>query len=148
MIEQRDPSRTEYLEEYARKAARKRAKELYTIRGTQQENKDTFFRPNFVSGRLLEQVSMLKKERIYCGFRRMCMHMISKADLTPEEQETTTVLKNPTTVITANGTIRITEKATVYLKDLDMFVTIQLLQDSPAVLFLGKLTLRRTWVFL
>ena len=43
-----------------------------------------------------------------------------------------------TTVITANGTARTTEEATVHVKDPDMFVTVQLLRDSPAVLYLGK----------
>ena len=51
----------------------------------------------------------------------------------------------PTTVITGNGTKRTTEHATLYVKDLDMFVTVQLLKDSPAELSLG--TLRRTLVF-
>ena len=52
------------------------------------------------------------------------MHMMSKVDLTPEEQETMTVSKKPTTVVTARGTIRTTEQATVYVKDLNMFVAV------------------------
>ena len=44
-----------------------------------------------------------------------------------------------TTVITANGSIDTTEKATAYVKDLDMFVTVQLLEDTPATQNLGKL---------
>ena len=51
----------------------------------------------------------------------------------------------PTTVITGNGTKRTTEHATLNVEDLDMFVTVQLLKDSPAELSLG--TLRRTLVF-
>ena len=50
----------------------------------------------------------------------------------------------PTTVITGNGTKSMTEHATLYVKDLDMFVTVQLLKNSPAELSLG--TLRRTLV--
>ena len=41
-----------------------------------------------------------------------------------------------TTVITANESIDTTEKAMVYVKDLDMFVTVQLLEYTPAVLSL------------
>ena len=48
--EERDPNWTDWSEEYARNAAWKRAKELYNIRGTYQENKDTFFRPKLESG--------------------------------------------------------------------------------------------------
>ena len=43
------------------------------------------------------------------------------------------------TVITANGPIDTTEEATVYVKDLDMFVTVQILEDTLAVVPLGKL---------
>ena len=72
---------------------------------------------------------------------------MSKVDFTVEEQQVITVSSKSTTAITANGTIRTTEQATVYVKDLDMFVNVQLLKDSSAVFLLGKLTLRRTWVF-
>ena len=65
--------------------------------------------------------------------------MMSKVDLTLEEQDPITVSKKPTTAITANGTIRATEQATVHVKDLALFVCVQLLKDSPAVLHLGKL---------
>ena len=44
----------------------------------------------------------------------------------------------PTTVITANGAIDTNEEATVYVKDLDILVTVQLFEDTPAVLSLGK----------
>ena len=41
--------------------------------------------------------------------------------------------------MTANGTTHTTEEATVYVCDLDMFVQVQVLKESPAVLWLGKL---------
>ena len=44
-------------------------------------------------------------------------------EMPPEELETVTVSRLPTTVITVNGSIDTTEEATVYVKDLDMFVT-------------------------
>ena len=64
---------------------------------------------------------------------------MSKMDLSPEELETVTVSRRPTTVITANGSVDTTEEVTVYVKDLDMFVPVQLLEDTPVVLSLGKL---------
>ena len=65
--------------------------------------------------------------------------MMSKSDLTPEEQETVQQSKDPSVIMTANGTTHTTEKATVCVCDLGMFVQVQLLKESPAVLSLGKL---------
>ena len=42
-------------------------------------------------------------------------------------------------IMTANGTTRTTEGATVHVCDLEMFVQVRLLKESPAVLSLGKL---------
>ena len=44
-----------------------------------------------------------------------------------------------TTVVTANGGVQTNEEAQVYGYDLDLSVTVQLLEDTPAVLSLGKL---------
>ena len=43
------------------------------------------------------------------------------------------------TVMTANGEVQTREEATVYVKELDLFVTVVLLEETPAVLSLGKL---------
>ena len=48
-------------------------------------------------------------------------------------------LKNPTTVMTTNGEVQAREGATVYVKELDLFVKVILLEETPAVLSLGKL---------
>ena len=42
-------------------------------------------------------------------------------------------------VITANGEVQTSEEAQVYVHDLELFVMVQTLDDSPAVLLLGKL---------
>ena len=39
------------------------------------------------------------------------------------------------------------EEATVCIKDLDMFVTVQLLEDSPAVLFLERLCVENRGIY-
>ena len=67
------------------------------------------------------------------------MYMISKKDLNSAELETLTTSRSPTTVITANREEQTHEEATVYVKELDMFLTMKFLEDTPSVLSLGKL---------
>ena len=43
------------------------------------------------------------------------------------------------TVITANGEVQTNEEATVCVSELDVFLTMKVLEDTPAVLSLGKL---------
>ena len=66
------------------------------------------------------------------------MQKISKKDLNDAELETLTTSKSPT-VITANGEVQTHEEATVYVKELDIFLTVKVLENTPAVLSLGKL---------
>ena len=67
------------------------------------------------------------------------MHMISKKDLNSAELETVTTSRSPTTVITANAEVQKHEEATVYVKELDIFLTMKVFENTPAVLSLGKL---------
>ena len=67
------------------------------------------------------------------------MHLISKKDLNDAEMDTLTKSCSPTIVITANGDVQTHEEATVYVKELDIFLTMKVLEDTPAVLSLGKL---------
>ena len=67
------------------------------------------------------------------------MHMLIRKDLNLAELDTIRVSRNPTTVITANGEVQTNEEAQVFVYDLDLFVTVQILADTPAVLSLGKL---------
>ena len=66
------------------------------------------------------------------------MHMVSKKDLSSAELKTTRMSRNPTTVMTANGEVRTSTEATVNVKELDLFVTVMLLEETLAVLSLGK----------
>ena len=69
------------------------------------------------------------------------MHMISKKDLNDTEMDTLTKSCSPTIVITANGEVQTHEEATVYVKELDIFLTMmKVLENTPAVLSLGKLS--------
>ena len=67
------------------------------------------------------------------------MHMISKKDLSNAEMDTLTKSCSPTIVITANGEVQTHEEAIVYVKELDIFLTMKVLDNTPAVLSLGKL---------
>ena len=67
------------------------------------------------------------------------MHMLSKKDLSSHEMGTLRRSRIPTTVVTANGELPTNEQAQVYVHDLDLFVTVNILDDTPAVLSLGKL---------
>ena len=65
--------------------------------------------------------------------------MISKKDLGDAEMYTLTKSCSPTIVITANGEVQTHEEAIVYVKELDIFLTMKVLENTPAVLSLGKL---------
>ena len=55
------------------------------------------------------------------------------------EMDTLTKSCSPTIVITANGEVQTHEEAIVYVKELDIFLTMKVLDNTPAVLSLGKL---------
>ena len=55
------------------------------------------------------------------------------------QMDTLTKSCSPTIVITANGEVQTHGQATVYVKELDMFLTMKVLENTPAVLSLGKL---------
>ena len=67
------------------------------------------------------------------------MHMISKKDLSDAEMDTLAKSCSPTIVITANGEVQTHEEATVYVKELEKFLTLKVLEKTPAVLSLEKL---------
>ena len=67
------------------------------------------------------------------------MHMISTKDLSDVEMDTLMKSCSPTIVITAIGEVQTHEEAIVYVKELDMFLTMKVLENTPAVLSLGKL---------
>ena len=88
---------------------------------------------------LLAPSGIKPEERDFVVDSGASMHMLSRKDLNSAEWEIVKVSENPTTVVTANGEVQTKEEATVYVKELDLFVTVMLLEDTPAVLSLGKL---------
>ena len=61
------------------------------------------------------------------------MHMISKKDLSDAEMDTLTKSCSPTIVITANGEVQTHEEATVFVKEVDIFLTLKVLENTTAV---------------
>ena len=57
------------------------------------------------------------------------MHVISKKDLNDAEMDTLTKSCSPTIAITANGEVQTHEEATVYVKELDIFLTMKVLEN-------------------
>ena len=53
--------------------------------------------------------------------------------------DTLTTSRSPTIVMTVNGEVQTHEEATVFVKELDIFLTMKVLENTPAVLSLGKL---------
>ena len=67
------------------------------------------------------------------------MHVVSKKDLNSAELETMRTSRSPTTVMTANVNAQRREGATVYVKELDLFLKVMFLEETPAVPSLEKL---------
>ena len=67
------------------------------------------------------------------------MHMMSNEEQSSEEMDTVKRSRTPTVVLTASGEVHTHEEAQVLVHDLNLFVTVQLLDETPAVLSLGKL---------
>ena len=79
------------------------------------------------------------EEREFAVDSGASMHVVSKRDLDSAGLETMRTSRSPTTVMTANGEVQTREEATVFVKELDFFVTVILLEETPAVLSLRKL---------
>ena len=66
--------------------------------------------------------TLKQEEREFVVDSGASMHMISKKDLNSAELETVTTSRSPMTVITANVEVQTHEEATVYVKELDIFL--------------------------
>ena len=106
-----------------------------------KSHKATFYSP--AKARVLLAPSSKKlEEREFVVDSGASMHMLRKKVLSSGEPDTFRKSSNPTTVITANGEVQTNEEAQVYVNDVDLFVTVQLLEGTP-----GK-TLRRARLYL
>ena len=134
-FEDRSQEETEWQERCAREAAWKLAKNILKL---MKKNKAAFFSPS--EKWCMPAPSTLKpEEREFVVDSEASMHIISKMDLNSTELETVTTSRSPTTIITATGEVQTNEEAIVHVKELDIFLTMKVLEDTPAVLSLGKL---------
>ena len=133
-FEDRSQEETEWQEQGAREAAWKLAKSVFKLK---EQERATFFSPS--ENRCLPASTLKPEEREFVVDSGASMHMISKKDLSDAEMDTLTKSCSPTIVITANGEVQTHEEATVYVKELDIFLTMKVLENTPAVLSLGKL---------
>ena len=110
------------------------ARKIYKFKA---EDKATFYSLVEIKAPVL--VSKNSEERLFVVDSGASMHMLSRRDLSSDEMDTLRRSRNPTTEVTANGEVQTNEEGQVYVHDLDVFVTVQLLEETPAVLSLGKL---------
>ena len=132
-FEDRSLEETEWQEQGAREAAWKLAKSVLNFK---ERDRATFISPS--ENRCLPASNLKPEEREFVVDSGASMHMISKKDLSDAEMDTLTKSCSPTIVLTANGEVQTHEEATVYVKELDIFLTMKVLENTPAVLPLGK----------
>ena len=128
-FEDRSQEETEWQEQGAREAASKLK--------LKEHDRTTFFSPS--ENRCLPASTLEPEEREFVVDSGASMHIISKKDLSNAEMDILTKSCSPTIVITANGEVQTHEEAIVYVKELDIFLTMKVLENTPAVLSLGKL---------
>ena len=107
-----------------------------------EKNKAIFFSPS--ENRCLPASTLKPEEREFDVDSGASMHMISKKDLNSVEIDTSTKSCSPTIVITAKGEVQTHEEHSVYVKELDIFLTMKVLESTSAVLSLGKLCDEKT----
>ena len=135
-FEDRSQEETEWQEQGAREreAAWRLAKSVFKLK---EQERATFFSPS--ENRRLPASTLKPEEREFVVDSGASMHMISNKDLIEAEMETLTKSCSPTIVITAHGEVQTHEEATVYVKELGIFLTLKVLENTPAVLSLGKI---------
>ena len=133
-FEDRSQEETEWQELGAREAAWKLAKSVFKLK---EHERAAFF--SSPENRCLPASTLKPEERQFVVDSGASMHMISKKDLSNAEMDTLTKSCSPTIVITANGEVQTHEEAIVFVKELDIFLTKRVLENTPAVLSLGKL---------
>ena len=133
-FEDRSQEETEWQEQGAREAAWKLAKSVLKLK---EHERAILF--SLSENRCLPASTLKLEEREFVVDSGASMHMISKKDLSDAEMDTLTKSCSPTIVITANVEVQTHEEATVYVKELNIFLNVKVLENTPAVLSLGKL---------
>ena len=103
------------------------------------EKKATFFSPS--ENRCLPASTLKPEEREFVVDSGASMHMISKKDFNDADMDTLTKSCSPTIVITANGEVQTHEEATVHVKELGFFLTMNVLENTAST-FIARKALR------
>ena len=126
-LEDRSQEETEWQEHWAREAAWKLAKKILKLK---EKHKAALFSPT--EKLCLQSPSKIKREqREFVVDSGASMHMMSRKDFNSAELETVSLSRCPTSVITVYGEVETHEEATVYVRELDMFLTVKILEDTP-----------------
>ena len=134
-FEDRSQEETEWQERCAREAAWKLAKKYPKIKGETKKH----------SSHLRKIDPQTRRNKIGCWLRSVDAHD-QKKEMNSAELETVTTSRSPTTVLTANGEVQTHEEATVSVKELDIILTMKVLEDTPEVFV--KKALRRTRILI
>ena len=127
-FEDRSQEETEWQEQGAREAPWKLSKNVFKLK---EHERATFFSPS--ENRCLLASSQKREEPEIVVDSGASVHMIIKKYLSDAEMDIFTKSCSLTIVITANGEVQTHEEATVYVKELDIFLTMKVLEDTPAV---------------
>ena len=133
-FEDRSQEETEWQEQGARETVWRLSRRVLKLK---EHERATFF--SSPENRCLPASTLKPEEKEFVVDSGASMHMISKKDLSKAEMDTLTKSCSPTIVITANGEVQTHEEAIVYVKELGIFLTMKVLENTPAVLSLGKL---------
>ena len=136
-FEERSHEEALHQERCARKAAWDSAKNIYKLKSS--DNATFYYIPGEEKGMPAPTTSRRPEEQEFVVDSGASMHMMRRRELSSEELDTLRRSRNPTVVLAANGEVHTNEEAQVYVHDLNLFVTVQLLEETPAVLSLGKL---------
>ena len=103
-----------------------------------EKDKATFY--SHTNEWIMPAASTIKpEEREFVADSGASMHLASQRDLRFADLETMKIWKYPMTVMTANGEVQTREEATVYVREVDLFVTVMFLEETPSFLSLGNL---------
>ena len=80
-----------------------------------------------------------QRYRSACTRTHFFRSMLANQDENSAELETLTTSRSSAIVVAASGEVQTHEEATVYVKELDIFLTMKILENTPPVLSLGKL---------
>ena len=116
-FEDRSQEETEWQERCAREAAWRLAKSVLKLK---EKNKAALFSPS--ENRCLPALNLKPEEREFVMDSGASMKMTSEKDLNDAEMDTLTKSCSRTMVTTANGQVQTHEEATLYVKELDIFL--------------------------